>query len=46
MATRSWIREAKKLVTLKITENWNCPFCNPTRDVKTLMMGNACEKDL
>ena len=39
-----WIKEVLLKGGLKITENHNCPFCNPSgrTDVKTKL--NACKK--
>jgi hypothetical protein len=46
MVKNSWVKEAKEKGTLKITENLNCPYCNPThsKDVPTKI--NACEEHL
>lgn len=46
MVTKSWIREARKQGTLKITENWNCPYHNSERDPDPLMIINACKEHL
>jgi hypothetical protein len=41
-----WIKEAKKEGKLRITDNMQCPYCNPTNraDVPTKL--NACGEHL
>jgi hypothetical protein len=38
-----WIKEALRRGELKITENNNCPFCNPEHRADVPTNVNACE---
>ena len=38
-----WIKEALRRDELKITENNNCPFCNPEYRTDVPTKVNACE---
>ena len=46
MATKSWIKQAQKQGVLRITENLNCPYCNPSHKDDVLTNVNACEEHL
>jgi hypothetical protein len=39
-----WVEEARKQHKLRITENNNCPFCNPEHRLDVPTNINACEK--
>lgn len=41
---KSWIEEARRRGKLKITDNHNCPFCNPEHETCVPTKVNACEK--
>jgi ribosomal protein L37AE/L43A len=39
-----WVKEALLKGELKITENGNCPFCNPEHKTNVETKINACEE--
>lgn len=42
--SKSWINEARKRGELKITTDFNCPFCNPEHRLDVPTKINACKR--
>jgi len=43
---KGWVQRAKAQGRLRVTENSNCPYCNPMHQTDIPTQLNACEKHL